>query len=434
MNRTRVGLIGWGTIGCGTAAILLEQQDLIRRKLGWELELTRIADLDIETPRPVAVPRELLTTDASEIINDPGVDIVVELIGGYEPARTMTLEALAAGKHVVTANKALLATHGREIFEAASLAKKEVLFEAAVGGGIPIIRSLKEGLAASNINHFFGILNGTSNYILTKMTLEGLDFATALAEAQAKGFAEADPTFDVEGIDAAHKLVILTAMAYGLMIELDDIHVEGISRVDPLDIAFADEFGYMIKLLAISSRDGDRVEARLHPAMLPKGHLLTEVHGPFNAIQINGDAVGDILLYGAGAGMMPTAGAVVGDIMELARIDRIGGASRVPSLGWRTPSDGLHLKPMDDVTTTYYFRFSAKDRPGVLSRISGVLGAHGISISAVIQKGREVQGSVPIVMMTHEAGESAVRRALKELDTLDVLVDRTVLIRVEDRL
>ena len=432
---TRVGLIGWGTVGCGVARILTEQKELIRHKLGWALELTRIADLDITTPRPVAVDPSLLTTDAQNILTDPDIDIVVELIGGYEPARTFILKAIEAGKHVVTANKALLATHGKEIFEAAALAKVEVLFEAAVGGGIPVIRSMKEGLAANNIHKFYGILNGTSNYILTRMTSDGLDFKTALKEAQAQGYAEADPTFDVEGIDAAHKLVILAALAYGVQFSLDDIHVEGVSRLDPLDIQFADEFGYAVKLLAISKREGNQIEARLHPVMIPKNHLLAEVSGPFNAIHINGDSVGDIILYGAGAGMMPTASAILGDIMELARNHRVGSNLRVPSLGWKNPGfDTLTLKPMADVLTTYYFRFAALDRPGVLSKIAGVLGAHGISISAVIQKGRDMAGAVPIVMLTHEARESSVRKALLELGDLDVLPDKTVVIRVEDQL
>ncbi|MEW6264185.1 MAG: homoserine dehydrogenase [Thermodesulfobacteriota bacterium] len=435
MKPLKVGLIGWGTIGTGVAKILLEDQELVKRRLGWPLRLARIADLDLDRPRPIQVDRGLLTTEAGQVLNDPEIEIVIELVGGYEPARTFILEAIQAGKHVVTANKALLATHGREIFEAAAAAGLDVLFEASVGGGIPVIRGFKEGLAANRINGFFGILNGTSNYILTKMTKEGMDFHQALAEAQDKGFAEADPTFDVEGVDAAHKLVILTALAYGLMVSLDQIHVEGISRLDPLDIRFADEFGYVVKLLAISHREGDLVEARLHPAMLPKDHLLSEVNGPFNAVHVNGDAVGDILFYGAGAGMMPTASAVVSDVMELARNIRCGAANRVPALGWSEPLDQrFTLRPMEDIRTCYYFRFSALDRPGVLSKISGILGRHGISIKAVIQKGREMAGAVPIVMLTHEAREADVRAALTEMDRLDVLRDRTVVIRVEDKL
>lgn len=435
MNPVRVGLIGLGTVGCGVAKILLEERDLIGRKLGRPLVLAKIADLDLETPRPVSVDRGLLTRDAFEIINDPEIEIIVELIGGYEPAKTFILQAIEAGKHIVTANKALLAVHGQEIFAAAALAGVDILFEASVAGGIPIIRTLKEGLPANHINYFFGILNGTSNYILTKMTQEGMNFAQALCEAQDKGFAETDPTFDIEGVDTAHKLVILTALAYGLNVDLKDIHVEGISNLDPLDIKFADEFGYVIKLLAISARAGDKIEARIHPAMLPKGHLLSAVNGPFNAIHINGHAVGDILLYGAGAGMMPTASAVAGDVIELARGIQAQAQARVPALAWRAMDDqALSLRPMEEVTATYYFRFSVLDRPGVLSKISGVLGAHDISISAVSQKGREKAGAVPIVMLTHEAKEAAVRQALSEIDHLDVVKDKTVVIRVEDRL
>ena len=435
MKPTYVGLIGWGTVGSGAARILLEDRDLLEQKLGWPLVLKKIADLDITSPRPVEVDPGILTTDAGRILDDPEIGIVMEMIGGFEPARTFILKAIEAGKHVVTANKALLATYGREIFEAADRAGVDVLYEASVGGGIPLIRSLKEGLAANRIEHFFGILNGTSNYILTKMTEEGIDFKTALAEAQAKGYAEADPTFDVEGIDAAHKLTILASLAYGGFADLKQIYVEGISRLDPIDIQFAAEFGYEIKLLAISSIDGGQIEARLHPAMVPKGHLLTEVKGPFNAVHLCGHAVGDILLYGAGAGMMATASAVVGDVMELARNINSGAKNRVPAVAWKkTAGTELSIRPMEETLTTYYFRFSAQDRPGVLSNISGVLGSHDISISAVIQKGREVDGAVPIVMLTHEAREADVRGALQEIDELDVVKAGTILIRVEDRL
>jgi homoserine dehydrogenase len=435
MKQTTVGIIGWGTVGSGAIKILLEDRELIVQKLGWPVVLKKVADLDLTSPRPVRPDPSQLTQDAWEIINDPEIDIVVELIGGYEPAKTFILAAIAAGKHIVTANKALLAVHGREIFEAAARNGVDVLFEASVGGGIPIIRSLKEGLAANHINYFFGILNGTSNYILTKMTEEGMEFGQALKEAQDQGFAEADPSFDVEGIDAAHKLAILVALAYGYRVDFNDIYVEGISRLDPLDISFAAEFGYEVKLLAISSKQGNLVEARLHPAMVPKGHLLTEVRGPFNAIHINGHAVGDLLFYGSGAGMMPTASAIVGDIMELARSTNSGAPGRVPALAWSEVSgNGMTLKAMEEVVTTYYFRFSAVDRPGVLSKIAGVLGAHGISIGAVIQKGREIHGAVPIVMLTHEAKEAHVRAALAEMDGLGVLCDQTVLIRVEARL
>ncbi len=441
MDPTKVGIIGWGIVGGGTAKILCDDAELIRRKLGWPLVLKKIADLDITSPRDVQVDPSILTTDTAEIINDPEIEIVVEAVGGFEPARTFILQAIAAGKHVVTANKALLATHGRELFEAAAAAGVDILWEAAVGGGIPIVRSLKEGLAANHINHFFGILNGTSNYILTKMTEEGMDFSQALKEAQDQGYAEADPSFDVDGVDAAHKLAMLVALAYGFQINLDDVYVEGISRLDPVDIQFAAEFGYEIKLLAIASKQGSEIEARLHPAMVPKGHLLTEVKGPFNAIHLNGHAVGDIMFFGAGAGMMATASAVVGDIIELARSIRSGAPMRVPALAWREINEHpLRLKPIEDLVTTYYIRFSAKDAPGVLSKISGVLGAKNISISDVTQKGRGGEGAVPVVMLTHEAREADVRAALAEIDTMvgrngdRIILAKTAVIRVEDRL
>lgn len=435
MSPLKIGMIGWGTVGTGVAKILLEDQDLIQKKLGQPIKLARIADLDLTTPRPVEVDRSILTTEADQILDDPEIDVVIELIGGLEPARTMTLKAISAGKHVVTANKALLATHGSEIFSAAKKNGVEVLFEASVAGCIPIIRTLKEGLAANRINYFFGILNGTANYILSSMTADGLDFDRALAQAQEKGYAEADPTLDVEGVDTAHKLAILVSLAYGSQISLDQIYVQGINQIAAEDIQFAAEFGYVIKLLAISSLNGDLIEARVHPTMLPAGHVLSDVSGPFNAILFNGHAAGDILLYGQGAGMMPTASAVVSDVMELARAEAVGAVGRVPPLAWPDmESSQLKVKPIAEVVTRYYFRFFAVDKPGVLSVISGVLGSHNISLSAVLQKGREIRGAVPLVMLSHEAKGADVNAALAEIDRLDVVKDKTVVFRVEDRL
>lgn len=435
MSPLKIGMIGWGTVGTGVAKILLEDQDLIQKKLGQPIKLTRIADLDLTTPRPVEVDRSILTTEADKILDDPEIGVVIELIGGLEPARTMTLKAISAGKHVVTANKALLATHGSEIFSAAKKNGVEVLFEASVAGCIPIIRTLKEGLAANRINYFFGILNGTANYILSSMTADGLDFDRALAQAQEKGYAEADPTLDVEGVDTAHKLAILVSLAYGSQISLDQIYVQGINQIAAEDIQFAAEFGYVIKLLAISSLNGDLIEARVHPTMLPAGHVLSDVSGPFNAILFNGHAAGDILLYGQGAGMMPTASAVVSDVMELARAEAVGAVGRVPPLAWPDmESSQLKVKPIAEVVTRYYFRFFAVDKPGVLSVISGVLGSHNISLSAVLQKGREIRGAVPVVMLSHEAKDADVNAALAEIDRLDVVKDKTVVFRVEDRL
>jgi len=415
--------------------MLLEDRDFINQKMGWPLALAKIAVRDFSDPRPWEPPYDLLTTNPYEIIGNPEIQVVAELIGGIEPARTFILKAIAAGQHVVTANKALLALHGREIFEVAATAKVEVMFEAAVAGGIPIIRTIKEGLSANRIRHLFGILNGTTNYILTRMSREGLDFAAALAEAQKAGYAEADPTFDVEGLDAAHKLILLTALAYGTLPALNDIHVEGISRLTPEDIEFAAELGYVIKLLGLASRDekDGRLEVRLHPAMLPRDNLLGEINGAINAILINGHAVGDILLTGAGAGMMPTASSVLADMVELARADRTRSAQRVPALGWCHLSDE-RPKPMSEVRTAYYLRLTVRDRPGVLAAISGIFAQRGISIAQVIQKGAAEGETVPLVILTHSTLERDMIAALKDCDGMDSILAPTMLIRVENRL
>jgi homoserine dehydrogenase len=334
---------------------------------------------------------------------------------------------------VVTANKALLAHHGNEILGAAAQSGVEVAFEASVCGGIPILLALRQGLAANRIQEMLGILNGTCNYILTQMSQFGATYPQALAEAQAAGYAETDPTLDVEGIDTAHKLAILMSLAYGSRLDLEAIAVEGISRLAPLDMQFAQEFGYRFKLLAITRDDGHRVEARVHPTLIPSDHMLAKVGGAMNAVYLTGDAVGPILLYGQGAGMMPTASAVVSDILDLARNLIRGVARRVPPLGSDDALASTRLiKPMNDLVTNYYFRFAALDRPGVLSQVSGILGKFGISIAAVIQKGREVAGSVPIVMITHEAREADVQQALKELDGAPVIKPPTVMYRIED--
>jgi len=433
MKKIRIGLLGFGTVGSGTAKILLDNQDVIESRLGAGLELKWIADLDVKTDRGVSVDKRILTTDAHMVIDDPAVDIVVELIGGYDPAKSFILRAIEKGKHVVTANKALLAAHGDEIFSAASRQGVEVGFEASVGGGIPLIRSIKEGLVANRIEGLFGILNGTANYILTKMTDEGSPFADVLKEAQALGYAEADPTFDVEGIDAAHKLTILLSIAYGVPIDFKAVSTEGISRITPLDIRFMKEFGYRIKLLAISKDDGEAIEARVHPTLIPEDSLLANVNEAYNALYLKGDAVGNIMLYGPGAGMMPTGSAVVSDLVDVARNALKGAIGRVPMVGYQPGSvKPRRIKAIEELDTQYYFRFSADDRPGVLSKISGILGKHDISIKSVHQKGRDVMGAVPIVMITHEARESSVKSALAEIDRLAVVRDKTVLIRIED--
>jgi len=433
MRKIGVGLLGFGTVGSGVVKILLENRQLIESRLGASLALKWIALRDLEKDRGVAVDASLVTTDPEMVVNDPEVDIVVELIGGYDPAKTFILKAIENGKHVVTANKALLAAHGDEIFSAASRKGVEVGFEASVGGGIPLIRSIKEGLVANSIQGLYGILNGTANYILTKMTDQGEAFSDVLKEAQALGYAEADPTFDIEGIDAAHKLTILLSIAYGIPIDFEAVYTEGISKVTPLDIKFMKEFGYRIKLLAISKDDGEAIEARVHPTLIPADAMLASVNEAYNALYIQGDAVGNVMLYGPGAGMMPTGSAVVSDLVDVARNILGGAVGRVPSMGYQ-PAEvkARRIKSIDELETEYYFRFSAEDKPGVLSKISGILGRHQISIKSVHQKGRDLVGAVPIVMITHEAKEAAVKEALSEIDQLDIAKDKTVLIRIED--
>lgn len=434
MKEIKVGLMGFGTVGTGAAKILIEDMDLISQKLSSKLTLARIADLDIETSRPVTVDPSILTTDSMDIISDPEIDIVVETIGGTGIAKELILKAICQGKHIVTANKALLAIHGQEIFEAADKYKVEVLFEAAVGGGIPIVRTLKEDLLVNRFSHIYGILNGTANFIMSKMTSGGVDFGSALKEAQAQGYAEADPTLDIEGIDTAHKLAILVSLAYGIRIEMDDIHIEGINGLSPMDIQFAHELGYTIKLLAIASSVDNKIEARVHPTMIPADHILAGVNGPFNALLLNGHATGEILLYGVGAGMMASGSAVVSDVIEISRLiaGHLGG--RVPNLAWQEINKNkLILSPMEDVICKYYFRFSAKDQHGVLSEISGILSKFKISISSVIQKDRKINDTVPVVMLTHEAKEADVQAALDEIHNLDSVLSKTIFFRVEDR-
>lgn len=436
MEKVKVGLIGFGTVGSGVVKILQKNSKLIEKRMGAKIVLKRIVDIDVKTDRGVKLRPGILSTQADDVIQDPEIDIVLELIGGIEPAKTFILKAIQNGKHIITANKALLALHGDEIFRAAHRSGVDVNFEASVGGGIPLIRSIKEGLVANRIHSIFGILNGTSNYILSKMTDEGRSFKEVLREAQEKGYAEADPTYDIEGIDAAHKLAILIRLAFGTSIQFKEIFIGGISEITPLDIQFGREFGYRIKLLAITKTDQGKIEARVHPTLIPEGHLLSTVEGVFNAIYIKGDAIGPTLFYGQGAGQMPTGSAVVSDLVELGRnllVQTQG--RRVPLLSYQESAiEKIPLKKMGDVVMRFYMRFSALDRPGVLSRISGILGKNEISISAVIQKGRKINGAVPIVMMTHEAKEENLHRALREIDRLHVILGKTIFIRVENEL
>ncbi len=433
MRAIGIGLVGWGTVGCGVIKVLEENAQAIEDRLGVPLVLRRVADVDLSRPRPVAVAADKLTSKAEDILEDPAIDVVIELIGGTGIAKTIITRALEKGKHVVTANKALLAHAGNELFELARKCGKTIGFEASVAGGIPLIKALREGLAANRIDTIFGILNGTANYILTRMSEQQLSFAEALGEAQQQGYAEADPTLDVEGIDTAHKLALACALAFGTPIRLDQVYVEGISRIDPLDMQFVEEFGYRLKLLAIGRNDQNLLEMRVHPTMIPSNHVLASVNGAYNAVHIHGNAVGNVMFYGLGAGMMPTGSAVVSDLMDLAR-DILGGhPGHVPPLAFLAERlREIPVKPIADVRSCYYFRFSAMDRPGVLSNVSGILGKNQISIASVIQKGRQVGGAVPIVMLTHEARESDVRSALEEIDRLDVVQAPTRLIRIED--
>ncbi len=432
MQSVNVGIIGFGTVGSGTFEVLTKNREIIRNRVGAEVVVKKIADLDIESDRGVPVDPGLLTREAMDVITDPDIHVVLELIGGLGEAKEYILEAMERGKHVVTANKALLAESGEEIYACAERCGVNLAFEASVGGGIPVIRAFREGLSANRIDTIMGILNGTSNYILTRMTRKGLPYQEAVQEAIDLGYAEDPPTLDVNGTDAAHKIAILISIAFGMPAPFGSIYRQGIDYLTPDDIRFAEEFGYCIKLLAIARDRGDGIEARVHPAMVPKDHIMANVNGAYNAIYVEGDFVGPNLYYGLGAGKRPTGSAVVSDIIWLARQIRHGISGLMPPLAHVRPQGGgISIQPIESLNTAYYFRFSAVDEPGVLSRISGVLGEHRISISSVIQKGREVNGSVPIVMLTHEAKESNVIKALSLMNELEVLTDRTVMIRVE---
>ncbi len=427
----RVGLLGLGTVGSGVVKILDAHRAELEERAVCRLVLHRVADQDLTRPRQGLDLRSLpLVADAARVLEDPEIQIVIELVGGLEPARSFILRAIQSGKHVVTANKALLAHHGAELFEEARRRGVMFGFEAAVAGGIPLIRSIKEGLAANRILSVHGIVNGTSNYILTKMTEEGRDFAEVLKEAQAMGYAEADPTLDVEGLDSAHKLQILALLAFRTSVDLKDIYTEGITGVTRQDIAYAVELGYRIKLLAIAKATNGRLEIRVHPTMIPAASPLAAVSGVFNAVFITGDAVGDLMFYGRGAGQMPTASAVWSDVLEIARSLAQGASAHsveLPSIA----ASPLPREPMEEIRCAYYLRVMALDRPGVLSQVAGILGQHNISIASVLQKGRAAAEAVPVVMMTHEAREADMRVALQAIDRLAVVAGKTVSIRVE---
>jgi len=435
MKEIKIGLLGFGTIGAGVVKLLKANAGLIEEKTGARVSLKAIADLDITTDRGVCIEGITLTRNADEVLTDPEISVVIELIGGYEPARSFALKAIAHGKHLVTANKALLAVHGEEIYAAARTHGVEVLFEAAVGGGIPVLSAIKGNMAANRFATVLGIVNGTCNYILTRMTQEGADFADVLKSAQELGYAEADPTFDIEGVDTAHKLCLLLSLCFGTRVDLKDIYSEGITSVSSEDVDFAKSFGYRIKLLAIGKRDGDLIEARVHPTMIPIDYPLADVHGVFNAIRLTGDFIGPVMFYGRGAGMDATASAVVGDVVDLARNMEAGVSRRCAPLGYLDQKVAqLAIKPIGEIVSKYYIRFQALDRPGVLARIAGALGSGGISIASMVQSARSESETVPIVIMTHEAREADVRRALAEIDGFDVIRDKSNFIRIEDNL
>jgi homoserine dehydrogenase len=426
----KIGLLGLGTVGSGVVKVLQSHGAEMQERVGCPLVLHRIAEAN-PGPREGLDVRSLpVVTDANAVLDDPDIRIVIELIGGLEPARTFILKALQAGKHVVTANKALLAHYGTELFDEARRNRVMLGFEAAVAGGIPLIRAVKEGLPANRVLTAFGIVNGTCNYILSKMTDEGRDFAEVLKEAQAHGYAEADPTLDVEGLDSAHKLQILATLAFRTTVDLKDIYTEGITGVSPEDVVNARELGYRIKLLAIAKASDGGLEARVHPTMIPADSPLAAVSGVFNAVFITGDNVGHLMFYGRGAGQLPTASAVWSDALDIAR--RV--AHGIPAVEADLPSvsrRALPLRPMDEIRSAYYLRVMAMDRPGVLAQVAGILGGHDISLASVLQKERGHGGAVPVVMMTHEARERDMRAALTAIDALPVVAGRTTLIRVE---
>jgi homoserine dehydrogenase len=433
MDLINVGLIGAGTVGCGVIKILHDNKSVIEERLGARIEIRRIADIDPERKRTIEIPRTILTTNAWEIIEDRSIAIVIELIGGTTVSKDLILGAMKKNKHVVTANKALLALYGREIFEIASKQGVEIGFEASVGGGIPIVRAIREGYVANRILSIYGIINGTSNYILSKMSEERREFNEVLKQAQNEGYAEADPSLDIDGIDAAHKLSILIMLSFGSLIDFGKIYVEGIRSITPLDISFADEFGYKIKLLAIAKGESRSIEARVHPTLVEKGTPIADVSGAFNAIYIVGDAVGPNMLYGMGAGMMPTASAVVSDIVQIARNIMLKNSYTFLPKPFEQNNPILSdLVPISEITTKYYLRFQVEDRPGVLGQIAGSLGRNNISIESVIQKGRHIGGDVPVVIMTHEAKERDLISALEEINKFPVIKAKSVFIRIED--
>jgi len=430
MKKINIGLLGLGQIGTGLYEILTAKKKQIEQSLNVSFEIVRIAEKYPNAKRKVHPPKKIMTRDALEVVRDPSVDVVVELIGGTTAARSLIKEALKEGKHVVTANKALLAEYGDEIFELAHKMRRWVCFEASVGGGIPCIKALREGLVANNIESVYAIINGTTNYILTQMTETGMGFNEALKGAQAKGYAEADPTLDIQGIDAAHKLAILVRFAFGGRVKFSDIYSEGITQISSDDIAFSKEFGYVIKLLAIAKKTANGIEARVQPTLLPKSHILANVNQSFNAVLLRGDEVGDVMFYGRGAGPHPTASAVIADLVDIAKsnIDiPVDDETVIRALNSR-----LTVKSITSILSRYYLRFYVIDKPSVLAAITKVLGRHKVSISDVIQRERSAGKIVPLILLTHEAPEKDVRAAIRSIDRLQFVKGKSQVIRMEE--
>ncbi|MGA7981571.1 MAG: homoserine dehydrogenase [Chromatiaceae bacterium] len=434
MEPVKIGLLGMGTVGGGTVTVLTRNAREIERRAGRGIRIAHAAARQYN-PDAISGLEEIrrISDDAFAVVDDPEIDIIIELIGGYSPARELVLKAIENGKHVVTANKALIALHGNEIFAAARMKGVVVAFEAAVAGGIPIIKAVREGLAANHIEWIAGIINGTGNYILTEMRDKGRDFAAALAEAQALGYAEADPTFDVEGIDAAHKLTILGSLAFGIPLQFDRTYTEGISRIQAQDVAYASELGYRIKHLGIARRSGHGIEMRVHPTLVPQRRLIANVDGVMNAVLVKGDAVGPTLYYGAGAGSLPTASAVVADVIDVTRALTTDPNNRVPHLAFQPDElSDMPVLPMEDVETAYYLRIQALDQPGVMARIAGILGEEGISIEAIKQKEpEEGETHVPLIMLTHRVREASMNESIARIEDLEAVRGEVTRIRME---
>lgn len=429
MKKINIGIIGYGNVGCGVIKILRERKSFLSQKIGSEINIKKICDKDIITPRLISIDKSLLTANVKEVLDDPQIDIIVELIGDKQSAKEFIIEALKKGKNIVTANKALLSEDGRELFALAADRGKNIYFEASVGAGIPIIKSLKEGLVANKFHSVFGIVNGTSNYILSKMSMENCTFNDALKEAKRKGFAESDPSLDIKGIDSAHKLIILTYLCFGKMVTLEDIFVEGISDISLADVNYSKELGFEIKLLAIAKKEIDELEVRVHPTLLNKSHMLSSVNGVNNAIYVSSDLAGDLLFYGPGAGQLSAASAVVSDLVDLTQGIKAGLFK--PTLKTIEDISLKRLRKIIDFESRYYIRFIAVDKPGVLAKISGVLAKFNISIASVTQKERKKANIVPIVMITHEVKEKNLRQALDLISRLDAIKEKPVAIRIE---